>query len=527
MPCRLLDVQELLSDTGVGRQQHVIVSQGQLDAVLNARPEDRRLIIEEAAGVLKYRRRREKAQRRLESTESSLLRLQDLLREVRRQLRPLERQADAARRHGDLVAELRAVRRYLAGRELAAVEARLAAGRERRARAGRAEAERAGRAGRPRRRRPRRPRRELSAARRRDDGRRPGRRPVPGRGAAGPGQGSGRRARRAAPLGRAGPGRRRWTRTWSPAWRRRRPGWPSDLAGVDDRGGPAGAPGRRAGRGRGGAGRRARRGRGSDVAATRPGRPPDGAAAEVRGELVALRSGVDRAGGELRRLDDQPGVARPSGPTASAAEADQLRQAIARGRRGRAAADGGRRRRRRQAAGGRGGAGRRPRRPWRAADAEQHRWAARAEALALALDEARARAGAERLAEVDGVVGTLLELVEVDDGLGGGFEAAAGEAVCRRRRRRRRRRPPGARAAAPPGRGRRGAGPARAPASAGAVRRAVGRRPGRAGCGTTSGPGCPASSALLDRLLARRGGGRRRLAGGARPGAGPTPTWSW
>ena len=106
VPCRLLDVQELLSDTGVGRQQHVIVSQGQLDAVLNARPEDRRLIIEEAAGVLKYRRRREKAQRRLESTEASLLRLQDLLREVRRQLRPLERQAEAARRHGDLVAEL-------------------------------------------------------------------------------------------------------------------------------------------------------------------------------------------------------------------------------------------------------------------------------------------------------------------------------------------------------------------------------------------------------------------------------------
>ncbi|HVT76695.1 MAG TPA: AAA family ATPase, partial [Acidimicrobiales bacterium] len=62
VPCRLLDIQELLSDSGVGRQQHVIVSQGQLDAVLNARPEDRRAIIEEAAGVLKFRRRREKAQ---------------------------------------------------------------------------------------------------------------------------------------------------------------------------------------------------------------------------------------------------------------------------------------------------------------------------------------------------------------------------------------------------------------------------------------------------------------------------------
>src|SRR5579875_2467512 len=94
VPCRLLDVQELLSDTGVGRQQHVIVSQGNLDAVLTARPEDRRLIIEEAAGVLKYRRRKERSERRLEATEASLVRLQDLVREVRRQLKPLERQAD-------------------------------------------------------------------------------------------------------------------------------------------------------------------------------------------------------------------------------------------------------------------------------------------------------------------------------------------------------------------------------------------------------------------------------------------------
>ncbi|MEY3822144.1 MAG: chromosome segregation protein [Actinomycetota bacterium] len=116
--CRLLDVQDLLSDAGVGRQQHVIVSQGQIDAVLNARPEDRRSIIEEAAGVLKFRKRKEKAERRLEATEASLLRVQDLLREVRRQLRPLERQAEAARRHGDLVAELTALRLFLSGREI-------------------------------------------------------------------------------------------------------------------------------------------------------------------------------------------------------------------------------------------------------------------------------------------------------------------------------------------------------------------------------------------------------------------------
>ncbi|MGZ4674528.1 MAG: chromosome segregation SMC family protein, partial [Ilumatobacteraceae bacterium] len=125
--CRLLDVQELLSDAGVGRQQHVIVSQGQIDSVLNARPEERRSIIEEAAGVLKFRRRKERAERRLEATEASLLRVQDLLREVRRQLRPLERQADAARRHGDLVAELSALQIFLRGREIASLRARLTA----------------------------------------------------------------------------------------------------------------------------------------------------------------------------------------------------------------------------------------------------------------------------------------------------------------------------------------------------------------------------------------------------------------
>ena len=87
--CRLLDIQELLSDASVGRQQHVIISQGQIDAVLNAQAEDRRMIIEDAAGILKYRKRREKSERRLRSTEMDLDRLGDLQREVRRQLRCL------------------------------------------------------------------------------------------------------------------------------------------------------------------------------------------------------------------------------------------------------------------------------------------------------------------------------------------------------------------------------------------------------------------------------------------------------
>lgn len=139
--CRLLDVQELLSDAGVGRQQHVIVSQGQIDAVLNARPEDRRAIVEEASGVLKHRKRKEKAERRLESTEANLLRAQDLLREVRRNLKPLERQADAARRHGALVAELRTLRLHVAGREIGGLQMRLQALAEQKASGDKAENE--------------------------------------------------------------------------------------------------------------------------------------------------------------------------------------------------------------------------------------------------------------------------------------------------------------------------------------------------------------------------------------------------
>ena len=124
-PCRLLDVVELLSDTGVGRQQHMIVSQTQIDAVLSARPVDRRAVVEEAAGILKYRKRRERAERRLHATDGDLVRISDLTSEVRKRLRPLQKQAEAARRHADLVAELEALRVHLAGREIAALRARL------------------------------------------------------------------------------------------------------------------------------------------------------------------------------------------------------------------------------------------------------------------------------------------------------------------------------------------------------------------------------------------------------------------
>lgn len=95
---RLLDIQELLSDSGIGREMHVIVGQGQLDTILHATPEDRRGFVEEAAGVLKHRKRKDKALRKLDAMESNLTRLQDLTTELRRQLKPLGKQAEVARR---------------------------------------------------------------------------------------------------------------------------------------------------------------------------------------------------------------------------------------------------------------------------------------------------------------------------------------------------------------------------------------------------------------------------------------------
>ena len=104
---RLLDVQELLSDSGIGREMHVIVGQGQLDAVLMANPEERRAFIEEAAGVLKHRKRKEKALRKLESMQGNMARIQDLTAELRRQLRPLGKQAEVAKRAATIQADLR------------------------------------------------------------------------------------------------------------------------------------------------------------------------------------------------------------------------------------------------------------------------------------------------------------------------------------------------------------------------------------------------------------------------------------
>jgi chromosome segregation protein len=423
VPCRLLDVQELLSDTGVGRQQHVIVSQGHLDAILNSRPEDRRLVIEEAAGVLKYRRRKEKSERRLESTAGSLQRLQDLLREVRRQLRPLEKQADAARRHGDLVTELEALRRYLAGRQLVAVEARLAASARTRQELRRSETEAraalaafdadviTAEA-------------ELGVVRQHDEV-----------------------ADLAEAVSRA-EGLRARAGGLVALLDQRRQFLERELSVTVDHDVIASLEAEAAGLAvaleetiaeADGLAPDALELRGAEAALTQETVETEerwrqrtaGAsdrAAEVRGELGARRAATHRARSQRARLDARVAAAaqrvarvqaeterlrvtaeelEASGPDltgiASGAEA-----ALAAAEAGHAAADERR----------------------RLADADRHRWHARAEALALALAAARARAGAERLAGITGFVGTLLEVVEVAAGLESAIEAAAGEVLA-------------------------------------------------------------------------------------------------
>jgi chromosome segregation protein len=124
-PCRLLDVQELLSDSGIGREMHVIVGQGQLDAVLHAAPEDRRGFIEEAAGVLKHRKRKEKALRKLEAMQANLDRLRDLTSELGRQLKPLGQQAEVARRAAIVQADVRDARLRLLADDLSTLRTAL------------------------------------------------------------------------------------------------------------------------------------------------------------------------------------------------------------------------------------------------------------------------------------------------------------------------------------------------------------------------------------------------------------------
>ncbi|RNL84793.1 chromosome segregation protein SMC [Halostreptopolyspora alba] len=123
--CRLLDLQELLSDSGIGREMHVIVGQGQLDTVLHAGPEERRGLIEEAAGILKHRKRKEKALRKLDAMQGNLDRVNDLVTELRRQLKPLGKQAELARRAAVIQADLRDARLRLLADDIVTLRERL------------------------------------------------------------------------------------------------------------------------------------------------------------------------------------------------------------------------------------------------------------------------------------------------------------------------------------------------------------------------------------------------------------------
>ena len=418
-PCRLLDIQDLLSDSGVGRQQHVIISQGQIDAVLNARPEDRRAVIEEAAGILKYRRRKEKSERRLAATEGNLTRLQDLLREVRRQLRPLERQADAARRHGAVVSELTALRLFTAGRELHGLRTRLEQG----ARA----------------------RTELAATDERL------RRALADLDT----QVMSTEAQLTAMGGDdVGDGLAQYESLFQQARgltavlaERRRGVERARGASVDQ--GVVASLESEAARLAGelaaveaeaaqfepmtielGAAE-------SALAAERLAfeaewsagvSAPTGAAAETRGELGALRAAADRGREERERV-----VARSAALAEKAEqlrlEAERLREELTQTESAELplveameAAE--------QRVAAAEAALESCETAHRNAESELHAWQARAEALALALDEARSRAGTERLTGVRGVLGTLLDLVEVDAGWESAFEAAAGEALA-------------------------------------------------------------------------------------------------
>ena len=416
--CRLLDIQELLSDAGVGRQQHIIIAQGQIDQALNARPEERRLIVEEAAGILKYRRRKERAQRRLDATEANLLRLQDLQREVRRQLRPLEQQADAARRHGDVLAELRALKLYLAGRELRDRRQRLEASESERARLREDDAK---------------VRAELAeldvrivAA----------------------------EARLAAVGDDVGDALPRYESlrerclglTAVLAERRRGLERDRSAALADDLVASLEAE-------RAGVRHQLTVVEEAAVALTpevdqlvereeqlvveqktfddeRDGFIPDvsGRAAEVRGQLRAIRDSVARAERERARLDEKM-AALETAQVERRQEADELRRRLAEqteaedrlvatldaATEGLAEAE--------SAASAASDA-------VRAATSEVDRWTTRSEALSLALDEVRANAGVERLDGVDGVVGTVADLVEIDAGFEQAFEAAVGEAMA-------------------------------------------------------------------------------------------------
>src|SRR5712664_1796561 len=125
--CRLRDIQNLFADTGVGRSAYSVMEQGKIDLILSSRPEDRRAVFEEAAGITKYKTQKREALRKLEATEANLLRIGDIIREVKRQIGSLQRQAGKARRYQALHADLRVLETHYSKKQLTALEADFAA----------------------------------------------------------------------------------------------------------------------------------------------------------------------------------------------------------------------------------------------------------------------------------------------------------------------------------------------------------------------------------------------------------------
>ena len=122
-PCRLMDIQDILHDSGLGKDTHSIISQGKLDAILQSRPEERRALIEEAAGISKHKRRKERALKKIKSMDEHLTRARDINKEIARQLRPLERQVDRARKYKELSERARELTQMLAVDELRRLQA--------------------------------------------------------------------------------------------------------------------------------------------------------------------------------------------------------------------------------------------------------------------------------------------------------------------------------------------------------------------------------------------------------------------
>src|SRR5262250_853413 len=125
-PCRLRDIQSLFADTGIARTAYSMMEQGRIDMILSSRPEDRRAVFEEAAGITKYKTQKREALRKLEATEANLLRIGDVIKEVKRQIGSLQRQAGKARRYQALHADLQVLETHYSKKQLAKLESELA-----------------------------------------------------------------------------------------------------------------------------------------------------------------------------------------------------------------------------------------------------------------------------------------------------------------------------------------------------------------------------------------------------------------